>query len=350
MGEVPDHVARNREAWDRFAADYAASGERNWAAAEPSWGIWDVPESEARLLPDDLAGRDAVELGCGTAYVSTWLARRGARPVGVDTSPRQLETARRLQAEHGLRFPLHLGNAEATPFADAGFDVAISEDGASVWCEPRRWVAEAARLLRPGGELVFLVNGLLLTLCTPEDPARVDDPVTERLERPLFGLGRIAWPDGSVELQESHGAWVRLLRANGLEILDLIELRPPAGATTSHPFVTLDWARRWPSEEDGVTTDGWRLATRHPGALGVGWVLPVLRPPLPPGERGGRGRGRPRHPASRQPSAASPVYISSGAAMPRRSRPLARARRAAATRASRAVRVGSSDCRTGQAW
>ena len=139
-----------------------------------------MPESEARLLPDDLAGRDAVELGCGTAHVPAWLARRGARPVGIDTSPRQLGAARRLQAEHGLRFPLHLGNAEATPFADAGFDVAISEDGASVWCEPRRWVAEAARLLRPGGELVFLVNGLLLTLCTPEDPARVDDPVTER--------------------------------------------------------------------------------------------------------------------------------------------------------------------------
>ena len=143
-----------------------------------------MPESEARLLPDDLAGRDAVELGCGTAHVPAWLARRGARPVGIDTSPRQLGAARRLQAEHGLRFPLHLGNAEATPFADAGFDVAISEDGASVWCEPRRWVAEAARLLRSGGELVFLVNGLLLTLCTPEGPSRADDPATERLERP----------------------------------------------------------------------------------------------------------------------------------------------------------------------
>ena len=268
MGEVPDHVALNREAWDRFAADYAASGARNWAAAEPSWGIWDVPESEARLLPGDLAGRDAVELGCGTAYVSAWLARRGARPVGVDTSPRQLETARRLQAEHGPRFPLHLGNAEATPFPDASFDFAISEYGASIWCEPRRWVAEAARLLRPGGEPVFLVNGLLLTLCTPEDPARVDDPVTERLERPLFGLGRIAWPDGSVEFQQSHGAWVRLLRANGFEILDLVELRPPAGATTAHPFVTLDWARRWPSEEV------WRARKTGNWGLGIGdWGL-----------------------------------------------------------------------------
>ena len=54
---------------------------------------------------DDVAGKDTIELGCGTAYVSAWLARRGARPVGIDNSAKQLETARRLQEEHGLDFP-----------------------------------------------------------------------------------------------------------------------------------------------------------------------------------------------------------------------------------------------------
>jgi hypothetical protein len=44
-------------------------------------------------------------------------------------------------------------------------------------------------------------------------------------------------------------AWIRLLRRSGFEVEDLVEVRPPAHATTRHPFVTLDWARRWPCEE-----------------------------------------------------------------------------------------------------
>ena len=134
--ELPEHVARNREAWDGYAAQYVESGRRNWATNEPSWGIFSVPESQLGLLPEDMSGLDAVELGCGTAYVSAWMARRGARPVGIDNSPKQLETARALQGEHRLEFPLHLGNAETTPFGDASFDFAISEYGAAIWCDP----------------------------------------------------------------------------------------------------------------------------------------------------------------------------------------------------------------------
>src|ERR687890_1153677 len=116
-----DHVAQNRVAWDRMAADYVESGRRNWASDEVTWGIFDVPESRIGMLPPDLAGMDTVELGCGTGYVSAWLARRGARPVGIDNSPAQLATARRLQQQFGLEFPLYLGNAEKTEFPDASF-------------------------------------------------------------------------------------------------------------------------------------------------------------------------------------------------------------------------------------
>jgi len=247
--ELPEHVRRNRAAWDGWAADYVESGRRNWAATEPSWGIFGVPESELRLLPDDLAGKDVVELGCGTAYVSAWLARRGAKPVGIDNSPKQLETARRFQAEFGIEFPLYLGNAEATPFADGSFDVAISEYGAAIWCDPYRWIPEAARLLRPGGRLHFLGNGVISLLCTAED-ATDETVVGERLERPYFGMHRFEWPDDpSVEFHLGYGDWIRLLRANGFEIEDLLEVRPPPGATTGYPYMTAEWARRWPSEE-----------------------------------------------------------------------------------------------------
>ncbi len=57
----------------------------------------------------DVAGLDVVELGCGTAYLSAWLARRGARPVGVDVTPAQLETARAMQRETGLDVPTDRG-------------------------------------------------------------------------------------------------------------------------------------------------------------------------------------------------------------------------------------------------
>ena len=82
------------------------------------------------MLPDDPAGQDVIELGCGTAYVSSWIARRGARVVAIDNSAQQLATARRLQHEHGLDFPLIHGNAESVPHPTASFDFAISEYGA----------------------------------------------------------------------------------------------------------------------------------------------------------------------------------------------------------------------------
>ena len=243
---LPDHVRRNRARWDAQAANYAAAGARAWAQAEPTWGIWGVPESELGVLPAGLAGTDAIELGCGTAYVSAWLARRGARVVGIDNSAAQLATARRLQREHGLAFPLLHGNAEDVPCPDASFDLAISEYGACLWADPARWVPEAARLLRPGGALIFLVNSALLTLCVPED----DSPATDRLLRSAFGMYRVEWPDDDgVEFHLSHGDWLRLLRRNGFEVEDLIEVRPPESATTRYPYVTLEWARRWPAEE-----------------------------------------------------------------------------------------------------
>ena len=121
-----------------------------------------------------------VLLLAGRGYWSAWLARMGARPVGIDNSERQLETARALQREHGLEFPLIHGNAEEVPFPDASFDLALSEYGASIWCDPERWIPEAARLLRPGGRLIFLVNSVLAMLCFPEE-----GELTEQLQRPL---------------------------------------------------------------------------------------------------------------------------------------------------------------------
>lgn len=247
MSEPPDHVLLNRAAWDAKASEYAVIGRRSWAEAEPSWGLG-VPDSELHMLPD-VAGSDVIELGCGTAYFSSWLARRGARVVGIDNSAEQLASARRFQGEFGLDFPLIFGNAEHVPFADGSFDLAISEFGASLWCDPYLWIPEAARLLRPNGRLIFLTNGILAVLTFPDLEA--DGPPGTTLLRDYFGLHRIQWPDSTgVEFHLGHGDWVRLLRASRFEIEDLIEVQAPEGAVERYPEIaTLEWSRRWPCEE-----------------------------------------------------------------------------------------------------
>jgi SAM-dependent methyltransferase len=241
-----DHLLVNRAYWDEQAASFAERGRRAWTD-EPRWGSWGVRETQLRLLPPDMTGLDTIELGCGTAYVSAWLARRGARPVGIDNSPAQLATARALQLEFGLEFPLHLGNAEATPFASASFDFAISEYGAAIWCDPYKWIPEAARLLKPGGQLVFLGNSTVMMLAAPELETQTP---TERLLRPQRGMHRFTWSDtAGIEFHLSPGDWIRLLRANGFEIEDLIELYPPDGAPERSELATLEWAQAWPCEE-----------------------------------------------------------------------------------------------------
>jgi len=247
MGELPEHARRNRAQWDVWAADYAEPGRRNWRSAEPSWGIWSVPEPQLHVFPEDVDGLDVIELGCGTAYVSAWLARRGARPVGIDNSQRQLDTARALQREHGLEFPLLHGNAEEVPLPDASFDLAISEYGASIWCDPYRWIPEAARLLRPGGRLIFLVGAVWAMLTIPDEE---NGAAGDRLLRPYFGMHRFEWSDDdSVEFHLPHGELISLLARCGLTVEELIEVQPPADATTRYTHVPLEWARRWPCEE-----------------------------------------------------------------------------------------------------
>jgi SAM-dependent methyltransferase len=244
---MSDSVARNAAVWEARREDQLGLARREWSATEPSWGIFGVPEVEVHLLPEHLEGLDVVELGCGTAYVSAWLARRGARPVGIDPTAGQLRIARQFQVEFDLPFPLVRAAGEEVPLRDASFDLVISEYGAAIWADPYRWIPEAARLLRPGGELVFLGNSTLLMLCVPEVEG---EAAGDWLRRDHFGIHRFEWPDDdSVEFHLGHGDQIRLLRSSGFEVEDLIELRPPDDAVASYSFVTSDWARRWPAEE-----------------------------------------------------------------------------------------------------
>ena len=243
-----EDALRNREVWTRANAEYTdRQASVDWGAGDIAWGTFAVPEAALDVL-GEVAGKDVLELGCGTAYFSAWLAQLGARPVGLDITPAQLETARRMMAETGIEFPLVEADAADVPLADASFDLVLSEYGASIWTDPYAWIPEAHRLLRPGGELVFLCNTPLAIFCTP-DEGRLE----ERLMRPQSELGRMVWPgeNEGVEFHLGHGELLRLLVDTGFEVVGLWELTA-SEAATDHPYydyVPADWARRWPAEE-----------------------------------------------------------------------------------------------------
>ncbi|MCC7436109.1 MAG: class I SAM-dependent methyltransferase [Methanoregulaceae archaeon] len=244
------HAEINRAAWTSYAPDFRAAAEKCWATDVITWGIWDLPEAELNAFGAPVeawAGLPALELGCGTAYFSAWLAKAGVKPVGLDLTPAQLVTAREMQERHDLRFPLIEGNAEHLPFPDGSFDLALSEYGASIWCDPYQWIPEAARVLRPGGTLIFLRNSPLAMLCAPDTGT-----VTNTLLRPGFGLHRMEWADEppSVEFNLMHGEMIRLLRQHGFEIEALLELQAPADAVDGRfDYMSAEWAKQWPSEE-----------------------------------------------------------------------------------------------------
>ena len=253
----PDYVAVNREAWTEANAEYTNRQARAaWAQEEISYGKWSIPEHELRVLPD-LTGKEVVELGCGTAYFGAWLKRAGAaRVVGVDVTPAQLDTARRMNEEFGLGLEFVEANAEETGLPGHSFDLVFSEYGASIWCDPAKWIPEAARLLRPGGELFFLRGSTLSLLCMPET-----GPVGEFLVRPQRDLYKLEWHDDDpgVEFHPGVSEMFRILRENGFELLDFRELYAPEDARDHEYYdtVPVEWATRWPDEEI------WRLRL-HP--------------------------------------------------------------------------------------
>jgi ubiquinone/menaquinone biosynthesis C-methylase UbiE len=237
---VSDHVEHNRKTWDAASEDYQAAHDDDLTRRPLAWGAYRIPESELNVL-GAVAGKDVLELGCGGAQWSTALTEIGSRCIGLDLSGAQLRHAR----GRSETLPLVQASGEQLPFADASFDVVFCDHGAISFCDPELIIPEAARTLRARGALAFCTSTPLLYLTWDAKKERQ----SRRLQRSYDELGRMELDEDTIDWVLPPGEWIRLLRANGFEIEDLIELRPPADATTTYEgFAPPKWARRWPAE------------------------------------------------------------------------------------------------------
>ncbi|WP_299609286.1 class I SAM-dependent methyltransferase [uncultured Tateyamaria sp.] len=244
-----DYLSINRDVWDADAGNWVDFAKGHWSLESPKWGTWGNPDEGLNLLPADMKGMDAVELGCGTGYVSYWMTRRGARVTGVDISAAQLATARRLATDHKADITFIEGNAEATGLPDASFDFAVSEYGASIWCRPDRWLPEAWRLLRPGGRLVFLGNHPLSLICSPLDGS----PADRMLHRPYRDMWGADWTEVEFEptgvcFNLTMSAWMDLFTDIGFHVTKYQELYAPEWALGTRAAIPADWAKDYPVE------------------------------------------------------------------------------------------------------
>ncbi|MBW3664568.1 MAG: methyltransferase domain-containing protein [Actinobacteria bacterium] len=239
-----DHVERNRGLWERDADTYQDDHAESLPVDRMVWGVWQVPEDELGLL-GDVTGLRVLELGCGAAQWSARLASAGAHPVGLDLSVNQLRHGLRIRDQLGAGYPLVAGDAEHLPFADQVFDLVLSDWGAPGFTDPYVSIPEAARVLVPGGALVFCTAHPLEFLTYDADRGTR----STSFQRPYFGLHRLTNVEGIVEFNLTFGAWFDLFRSVDLVVERLVEPQPSEGAQTTYAaYGDLDWGRRFPYE------------------------------------------------------------------------------------------------------
>ncbi len=239
MDEVESRRANGPD-WDSYADEYQATHGSFLGDVGFVWGPEGCSEEELSLL-GDVADRDVLEVGCGAAQCSRWLAARGARAIGLDLSHRQLQHSQRIDAETGIAVPVVLGTATHLPFEDGSFDAVFSSFGALQFVSDIDVaIAETTRVLRPGGLFAFSITHPTRWMF-PDDPSEAGLVASQSYwdRTPYVEIddasGRVAY----VEHHRTLGDWVSLLSGAGLHIERLEEPEWPE----EHDRVWGGWSR-----------------------------------------------------------------------------------------------------------
>ncbi len=229
--DVNDAEARraNRSWWDSDADAYLAEHGDFLGEVDFVWCPERLREADARLL-GDVAGKRVLELGCGAAACSRWLAAQGATPLALDLSAGMLRHAAAQGDRSGVRVALAQADALSLPVRDGAIDIAFTAFGAIPFvADSARVMREVARVLVPGGRWVFSVTH-------PMRWVFLDDPGEAGLVAVHSYFDRRAYveqtDDGAATYVEQHrtlGDRVRELTAAGFRLDDLIEPEWPDG-------------------------------------------------------------------------------------------------------------------------
>ena len=221
----------NRVWWDANAEDYYAEHGATLGDADFLWCPEGLREADARLL-GEVRGRDVLEVGCGAAQAGRWLVSQGARVAAFDVSFGQLTKARALDAATGLRVPVVQADAQLLPYRDGVFDLVVSAFGAIPFVsDAAGTMREIARVLRPGGRLVFSATHPVRWVF-PDDPGPGGLTVRQSyFDRTPYVEENAAGEAVYVEHHRTLGDRVRDLRAAGLVLDDLVEPEWPEGRT-----------------------------------------------------------------------------------------------------------------------
>ena len=226
-------VTANSAWWDADAAEYHEEHGDFLGVVDFLWCPEGLRERAANLL-GPVAGRDVLEVGCGSAPCARWLATQGAHVVGTDLSAGMLRYAAAANEATGVAVPLVRGNAERLPFATASFDLACSAYGAVPFvADVAALFGEVARVLRPGGQWVFAVTHPIRWIFADDpgqDGLRVVNSYFDRTPYvEVDGDGRATY----VEHHRTLGDYVRALTGAGLTVLDMIEPEWPDELTAA---------------------------------------------------------------------------------------------------------------------
>jgi SAM-dependent methyltransferase len=233
VGRRPVGAAENRRAsrswWDADAEAYQAEHGAFLGDVDFVWCPEGLREADAGLL-GPVAGKTVVEIGCGAAAATRWLATQGAQVVGIDLSAGMLRQARLGSARSGVPVPLVQADALRLPVRDGCADIACTAFGAVPFVDDSAAVMrEAYRILRPGGRWVFSVTHPMRWIF-------LDDPGEGGLvaihsyfdRRPYVeydGTGAATY----VEHHRTLGDRIRELVAAGFVLADLVEPEWPDG-------------------------------------------------------------------------------------------------------------------------